>query len=156
MPLDQLPAVSFLKAWKCPTLYNPMNISFSVHGVLQAIILEWVAISSSRGSSQPGDLNPGLLHCRQTLYSLSCREAPLGLYWTRRQRNPFLHFKAPSPPQWVPGGFCEVWLPLCQPSCFMSLLILGILRKTVPSGLLGFPCVRRSRSEFLEVLEIWG
>ena len=82
--------------------------------------------------------------------------SPLGLYWTRRQRNPFFHFKAPRPPQWVPGGFCEVWLPLCQSSCFMSLLILGILRKTVPSGLLGSPCVRRSRSEFLEVLEIWA
>ena len=27
----------------------------SVHGILQAGILEWVAISSSRGSSQPRD-----------------------------------------------------------------------------------------------------
>ena len=27
----------------------------SVHGILQARILEWVAISSSRGSSQPRD-----------------------------------------------------------------------------------------------------
>ena len=27
----------------------------SVHGILQARILEWVAIPSSRGSSQPGD-----------------------------------------------------------------------------------------------------
>ena len=28
---------------------------FSVHGILQARILEWVAMSSSRGSSQPRD-----------------------------------------------------------------------------------------------------
>ena len=28
---------------------------FSVHGILQARILEWVAISSSRGSSRPRD-----------------------------------------------------------------------------------------------------
>ena len=28
----------------------------SVHGILQARILEWVPISSSRGSSQPKDL----------------------------------------------------------------------------------------------------
>ena len=28
---------------------------FSVHGILQARILEWVAIPSSRGSSQPRD-----------------------------------------------------------------------------------------------------
>ena len=27
----------------------------SVHGILQASILEWVALSSSRGSSQPRD-----------------------------------------------------------------------------------------------------
>ena len=34
----------------CPTLYNPMDGSlpgFSVHGIFQAIILEWVAISCS-------------------------------------------------------------------------------------------------------------
>ena len=40
------------------TLCNLMDCSlpgFSVHGVLQARILEWVAISSSRGSSQPRD-----------------------------------------------------------------------------------------------------
>ena len=55
MPLDQLPAVSFLKVWKCPTLCNPMHISSSVHGILQAIILEWVAISSFRGSTRPRD-----------------------------------------------------------------------------------------------------
>ena len=34
-----------------------------VHGILQARILEWVAMPSSRGSSNPG-LNPGLLHTR--------------------------------------------------------------------------------------------
>jgi len=28
---------------------------FSVHGILQARILEWVAMPSSRGSSQPRD-----------------------------------------------------------------------------------------------------
>ena len=37
----------------------------SVHGVLQARILEWIAISSSRGSSQPRDD----LTCRLFLYS---------------------------------------------------------------------------------------
>ena len=40
----------------CPTLCNPMDCSLrgsSIHGILQARILEWVAISFSRGSSQP-------------------------------------------------------------------------------------------------------
>ena len=42
----------------CPTLYYPMNCSLpgsSVRGISQARILEWVAISSSRGSSPPRD-----------------------------------------------------------------------------------------------------
>ena len=40
----------------CPTLCNTMNCTLpcsSVHGTLQARILEWVAIPFSRGSSQP-------------------------------------------------------------------------------------------------------
>ena len=39
----------------------------SVHGILQARILEWVAISFSRGIFPTQGSNPGLLHCRQTL-----------------------------------------------------------------------------------------
>ena len=42
----------------CPTLCDPMDCSLpgsSVHGILQARILEWVTISFSRGSSQPRD-----------------------------------------------------------------------------------------------------
>ena len=42
----------------CRTLCNPMDCSppgFSVHEILQARILEWVAVSFSRGSSWPRD-----------------------------------------------------------------------------------------------------
>ena len=42
----------------CPNLGNPMDCSppgFSVHGNLQARILEWVTFSSSRGSSPSKD-----------------------------------------------------------------------------------------------------
>ena len=42
----------------CQTLCNPMNHSppgSSVHGILQARILEWIAKPSSRRSSQPRD-----------------------------------------------------------------------------------------------------
>ena len=42
----------------CPTLCNPTDCSppgSSVRGILQARILEWVAISPSKGSSQPRD-----------------------------------------------------------------------------------------------------
>ena len=42
----------------CPTQCNPLDCSppgSSVHGILQARILEWVAMPSSRGSSRPRD-----------------------------------------------------------------------------------------------------
>ena len=48
--------VESLVAQSCPTLCNPMDHSLtssSVHGIFQARILEWVAISFSRGSSRP-------------------------------------------------------------------------------------------------------
>ena len=35
----------------CPTLCDPMN--YTVHGIRQARIQEWVAFPFSRGSSQP-------------------------------------------------------------------------------------------------------
>ena len=43
---------------QCPTLWHPLDYSppgSSVHGILQARMLEWVAISSSVGSSWPRD-----------------------------------------------------------------------------------------------------
>ena len=45
-------------AQSCLTLCDPMDCSppgFSVHGIFQARVLEWVAISFSRGSSWPQD-----------------------------------------------------------------------------------------------------
>ena len=47
---------SFMNSSSCPTLCDPMDCSppgSSVHGISLARILEWVAISYSRGSSQP-------------------------------------------------------------------------------------------------------
>ena len=43
------------------TLCDPMDYSLpgsSLHGILQARVLKWVAISFSRGSSQPQDQTP--------------------------------------------------------------------------------------------------
>ena len=48
--------------WSCPILCDPKDCSLpgsSVHGTLQARILEWVALPFSRGSSQPR--SPALL-----------------------------------------------------------------------------------------------
>ena len=57
-------------------LCNPMDCSPAVSGNLQAKILEWVAIPFSRGSSQPWESNPDLLHFRQILYHLSHQGSP--------------------------------------------------------------------------------
>ena len=43
--------VKIVQSW--PTLCNPVD--YTVHGILQSRILEWVAIPFSRGSSQPRD-----------------------------------------------------------------------------------------------------
>ena len=63
----------------CMTLCDSMNCSLpgsSVHVILQARILEWVAIPFSRGIFPIQGSNPGLLLCRQILYQLSHKGRP--------------------------------------------------------------------------------
>ena len=85
----------------CPTLCDPVDCSppgSSVHGILQARILEWVAISFSKNCITPWNSpgqntgvgsfsllqgifptqgsNPGLPHCRQIIYQLSHKGSP--------------------------------------------------------------------------------
>ena len=71
-----------LRAQSCPTLCDPVDYSppgSSVHGILQASILEWVAMPSSRGSSRPRE--PTRISCvsctgRQVLCHGAIGEAP--------------------------------------------------------------------------------
>ena len=61
-------------AWWYPTLHDSVNYSqpgFSVHGLFQARMLEWVANPSFRRIFPTQGLNQGLLHCRQILYCWS-------------------------------------------------------------------------------------
>ena len=65
-------------AQSCPTLCDPMGCSppgSSVQGISQARILEWVAISFSRGSSQPRDQTQVVSFGRQILYHQATWEA---------------------------------------------------------------------------------
>ena len=67
----------------CLTLCDPMDCcppGSSVYGILQAWILKWVAISSSRGFSPPRDWTQGLLSCRPILYHLSYQGSPHTLW----------------------------------------------------------------------------
>ena len=68
-------------AQSCPILWDSMNYSppdFSVHGILQARLLEWVSIPTSSESSQPRDqTHISCVSCfgRQILYHCTTWEA---------------------------------------------------------------------------------
>ena len=78
-----------LVAQSCPILCDPLDSSppgSSVHGLLQARILEWVSISFSRGIFPSQGLNLNLLHCKQMLYCLSHQGSPH--FYSRQQWPP--------------------------------------------------------------------
>ena len=50
-------------------------MDYTVHGILQARILEWVAFPFSRGFSQPTDRTQ-VSHIAEFFTSLATREAP--------------------------------------------------------------------------------
>ena len=120
-----------------PTFQTPWTEAHQpplFHGISQARILEWVAISFSRGSSQPRDrtqTDPGSpLHGRRILSDWASREAHRSSYphlikmetkatnhpssWYR-QVGEAKNFKSPcypAPPQLVLGHPCVPALPL--------------------------------------------
>ena len=62
------------------TLCNPLDCSppgSSVHGILQARILEWIAIPFLQKIFLIQGSNPGHLYCRQILYCLSHQGSPV-------------------------------------------------------------------------------
>ena len=68
-----------MHAQSCLTLFNPVDCrppGSSAHGISQAGILEWVAISSSRESSRPRDSSCVSCMGRWILYYWATREAP--------------------------------------------------------------------------------
>ena len=77
--LNAQPKCVVLDTQLCLTLCDPMDRrppGCPAHGILQARILEWVAISFSRGIFPIQGLNPGLPHCREILYHLSHQGSP--------------------------------------------------------------------------------
>jgi len=63
----------------CPTLYDPMD--YTVHGILQARILEWVAFFLLQRIFPTQGWDPGPPHCRWILYQLSHKGSPRILEW---------------------------------------------------------------------------
>ena len=75
-----------LVAQSCLTLCDPMDyIACQAPlstGILQARVLEWIAISFSRGIFPTQGSNPSLPHCRQMFYGLSHQGSPsVHDYW---------------------------------------------------------------------------
>ena len=71
LPSEVFEHVRCAQALSCVQLYDPMDYSppgSSVHGILQARILEWAAFPSSRGSSWPRDRTRVSSIGRQVLY----------------------------------------------------------------------------------------
>ena len=101
----------------CPTLCDPMNCSpprSSVHGILQARILEWVAISHFRGSSQPREWTQVSCIAGRFSFCFSCRQI---LYWLSHQGSPSLKREPPNFLQIVKAvhetaKVLALWLPL--------------------------------------------
>ena len=61
-------------AQSCLTLSDPMD--YTVHGILQARILDWVAFVILPGIFPTQGSKPGLPHCGQILYQLSHKGSP--------------------------------------------------------------------------------
>ena len=88
----------------CPTLCDPMDcnlLGYSVHGIFQARILEWVAISFSRGSSQPRDWT-----------WVSCILGRCFTVWATREvmREAFIYLTAPG----LSCGTQDFWFFSCS------------------------------------------
>ena len=67
----------------CPTICDRMDCSppgFSVLGILQARILEWIAIPFSRGSSWPRDRNQASCIKGRFFTAQATREVPFALW----------------------------------------------------------------------------
>ena len=58
----------------CPAVCNPRD--YTVHGILQARVLEWGSLSLLQQIFLTQELNQGLLHFRQILYQLSYQGSP--------------------------------------------------------------------------------
>ena len=77
--LCDFPKVVCVCAQSCPTPCDYLDHSppgSSVHGILQARVLEWVSIAFSKGSSQPGDSTRVSCIGRRILYNWATWESP--------------------------------------------------------------------------------
>ena len=162
--VSQLCACSVVQS--CPALCNPMDCNLSgssVHEILPARILEWTAISSSRGSSQPGTeptspLSPST--GRQILYYWATWDAPNQLYayiyplpleTSFHAWPPFHPSRSPQTIQWTPcviqhlpiSYLFYTWWCVCVRGCVCVCVFINATVSICP--IFFFPyCFRKS------------
>ena len=86
-------------AQSCPILCDPMDYSWSgssSHGIFQAGILEWIAVSFSRGPSWPKDWTPVCIAGR--LFTIRHQEIPKYLTYIFSFQKFFIKFDCRNDP----------------------------------------------------------
>ena len=81
----------------------------TVHGIVQARMLEWVAVLFSRRIFPTQGSNPGLLHCKQILYQLSHLRPLLNLaHWQLLSEGCWGSWSEPLRGPLQPGDLCVI------------------------------------------------
>ena len=98
-------------------------LGFSVHGILLARILEWVAVPPLQGIFPTQGSNLGLLHGRRILYHLSCKGSPGQSQDSSHNSCPTAHpaftVRAILPGCWVTMS-SSCWFTHCFSIAFLS------------------------------------
>ena len=130
----------------CPTLCDPVDCSppgSSIHGILLARILAWVAISFSRGSSRPRDWTQVCLISGRRFNLWATREAQCCIFETYQESRPQLLLLPPPEEGWIcekkekktrEGGRKKVSLPLRETD--FDLLFEGQIWRGIKSTFL--------------------
>ena len=92
----------------CPTLCNPM--SYTVHGILQARILEWIVFPFSRASSQPRDQTEGSSIVGEFFWPTG---KPFTAYIVSARSKPILSSSFSKTEEWSDYEFCKPAVHLC-------------------------------------------
>ena len=118
----------------CPTLCDPMDCilpSSSVHGILQARILEWVAISFSKGSYWPRDQTPvscivGRFFTSWATREVGCPFLLQGIFLTQGSNPGLLFYRQILYHLNLQGSPRATWLlPLSHPLIYLSLKFIS-------------------------------
>ena len=109
----------------CPTLCHPMVGSLpdsAVHGIFQARILEWAAVSFSRGSSQPREALSKISVQFSSVQLLSCFRIFVTPWITALQASLLItNSRSPPKPMSIESMISSNHLILCRPLLLPSI-----------------------------------